>query len=706
MTRSIPAPSWGDAWHVLTMFWYTKNALLHLNPDITLTYNSYIFYPDGTPVVWEFPFANAASVPLQLLFGLPASYNILWLLSFVLAGYGAYLLVDYLTGNGYAALFAGIVFAFSPYHFAHGLGHIGLMTIEWIPFCALYLIKLHREYSIKNSILAGIFFILVAASDLHFLIYLSVFFVLLIGYDIFLALKKKRDNTFNGQVNFYNIVGMGKDVVKKYLIFTLTSLIGIIPLCYYMVTIAMSDNNFLQMPLSDTIEYSADLLGFLIPSPLHPVYGSWLLNNVYRYFTGNIAEYTVFIGYIVMILVIYAVLRRRNNDDIMFWLISGAFFFIMSLGPVLHIIGKTTFTGYGITIPLPYSILSYAIPIFHLDRTPARYDVMVMLCAAVLSGYGIALMMKKLNDNWLRVVCPIVFIVILLFEFASTPTISQVSAPSFYGNLSLDNTKYALLEVPETYNYGAGVILQYYQIYHNKPILGGQMARQPGDVWDFEKETPIVNELTFLKPMPDILQQNKSAIGNSIFNYYNIRYIILHTNYLNSTQVKFCESVINSTLDCEKNRYPKDCMIVYRVKNTSNPKTFMTIGDGWDPLEQWNDVPVRRMTNISYIKVISPSESDYTFSFEAGSANQDRDLYIYINDELAGKYVITSEISNDVTPFSISLNTKLKNGTNIVKFYSPNPGIKPSGMNSKSDNRSLGIAFQNFTITENMPGPE
>ena len=106
----------GDVWSVLWMFWYTKIAILNPCPDLTLTYTNYIFYPNGiTMIPFGYAFDQLLSIPLQHIFGLGIAFNLLWLLSFTAAGYGAYLLVKYMVGNKIAAFIAGVIFAFCPY---------------------------------------------------------------------------------------------------------------------------------------------------------------------------------------------------------------------------------------------------------------------------------------------------------------------------------------------------------------------------------------------------------------------------------------------------------------------------------------------------------------------------------------------------------------------------------------------------------------
>ncbi|WP_174591663.1 hypothetical protein [Methanocella conradii] len=501
----------GDAWHDLSMFWYAKKAIVDKDPLVNLTYNNYIYYPYGAPNVPEFPFATLLSVPLQLLLGLAATYNILWLMSFIISAFGAYLLVKYLTHNEYAAIFSGIVFSFSPYHFAHGFGHMGLLTIEWIPFCALYVIKLYRKYSIINSLLAAIFFLLTAMSDLHYLIYMSLFIGLLILYDLYNTLKsntKLSNNTFT--ISYLEQIA---PLFKKYWLFIFISFIGMLPVGYYLMCIVFLSDNFIKMPITDAVTYSADLTGFFIPSPFHPFYGDWLYNNVYTHFTGNPSEYTTFVGYIVLILSLYTFIILRKDKEIRFWSLSALFFFLMALGPILHIFGVFRFTSY--YIPLPF-LAFYFMPIIGLDRTPCRYSIMVMLCLTVLAGYGLSIILNKLKGINNKRIFFLIATIILLFEFLSSPSLSLIDRPVFYENISHDKEKYALLEIPLTYDYNAGVKIQYYQVYHNKPIIGGQMARVPSDSRFFERHTPVINELSYLTAMPDILNQNNSAIGNTI----------------------------------------------------------------------------------------------------------------------------------------------------------------------------------------------
>jgi hypothetical protein len=60
-------------------------------------------------------------------------YNLLFISTFALSGFGAYLLVRDLTGNTRAALIAGLVYGFLPYRIA-SVSHLQVLSSQWMPF--------------------------------------------------------------------------------------------------------------------------------------------------------------------------------------------------------------------------------------------------------------------------------------------------------------------------------------------------------------------------------------------------------------------------------------------------------------------------------------------------------------------------------------------------------------------------------------------
>ena len=150
----------GDGFQNVWNMWWIKKTLTEL---FTHPYHTdYLHHPAGTTLLFQTlnPFNGLISIPLQFIFKMEVVYNLIVLFSFVMSGVGMYFLVRYLTGHSPAAFISGIIYTFCPYHFAHGLGHLQLIAMEWIPFYVLYLLKVYHEGELRNAVLTGVFLIL------------------------------------------------------------------------------------------------------------------------------------------------------------------------------------------------------------------------------------------------------------------------------------------------------------------------------------------------------------------------------------------------------------------------------------------------------------------------------------------------------------------------------------------------------------------
>ena len=188
--RAIPGDGF-DGWQNYWNLWWIKTAVLeqHTHPWFT----HLLYDPTGVGLLFHTlnAFNGFITLPIQLAFGLLPAYNTAVLFSFTFGGLGAYLLARFVLGPGSshpAAFAAGVIFTFSPFHIAHLLGHMQVISLEWIPFYALYLLKavkcgldwteialrstLHTRRPIwRNGLLAAFFLVLVALCDWYYVLY-------------------------------------------------------------------------------------------------------------------------------------------------------------------------------------------------------------------------------------------------------------------------------------------------------------------------------------------------------------------------------------------------------------------------------------------------------------------------------------------------------------------------------------------------------
>lgn len=692
-------PGHGDVFFCLWELWWFKEAVVnHINPY----YTSYIFYPNGINLIFGdlSPIIGLLSVPLQLAVGLVNTYNIIWIASFILSGYGAYLLVKYLTNDDIRAAFiSGIVFMFCPYHFAHALGHLSLFNMEWIPFYVLYLIKMTKERNIANSLYAAFFLLITGMTSTYYLIYLLVFTLI---YVIYFAWFDKGLN----KVNF----------IKKMGVMGVSFIIALSPFLYLIIKeILETRSNY--MYATGFVEYSADILAFFTPSTFHPLL-SGLFSSVNSRFTGGPAENTVFAGYTVLLLSIIAISKARSKE-VVFWALSALTFFVLSLGPILHILGtfRVQIEDYTAYVLLPYALMMH-IPLFSAMRVPSRWDVLIMLCLAVLVGYGLTYIFSssakikcfKVKGISCKNALFLIFISLILFEFLALPypIMSSAEIPSFYKQMAVDKEDYALLELPY---FGPASEYMYYQTAHGKRLINGFAARIPDGTLSI-CSTPFIDQLIDGSHHDDIISRDWKKEAVPILKSYKIRYIVIHKNLMSPANFQFVVALLNESIGLPQ-KHENGSIVTYCVPDNDFSKSpRIALGSGWYGLESWNGTPSRWIAKDATVIIHSDTNHTVDLSLRVLSFLRTRVLEIYAESSLvAKKTAITNFVDNrsridlvQVTVptsfINVSVPIHLTKGANIVQFHVPEGCERPSDKPelNNPDSRCLSVAVQNLTV--------
>ena len=169
-----------DEYTFLWNIWTFKHALIDgLRSPLT---TDLIFFPVGMGLVmYTFNLVAAAlALPIHLATNnIPLSYNLVNLLSSVLGGYGTFLLVRYLlrrqpvTAASSRSSFSPPLFSpvwSTPLHRAASvylaLGHTMIVTTQWVPFFALYFVRLLDRWRTRDALLAGLFLALALLTDM------------------------------------------------------------------------------------------------------------------------------------------------------------------------------------------------------------------------------------------------------------------------------------------------------------------------------------------------------------------------------------------------------------------------------------------------------------------------------------------------------------------------------------------------------------
>jgi len=512
LTTHIPGICGDAPWYVWNL-WWRKYALFDLHTSSSQT--NLIYYPTGNvTLLWHSPLNDLLSIPLQMVFGAILTYDILFFSSFILAGIFTYCLVNYQTHNRIASFVAGTIYAFSPYHFAHALDLLELMTIQWLPLAALCVLKLYDRPTVKNAIVAGLTTAFAALScpyylGLWVLPFLTIFF-------IFHSWKEPTRLLVRPLLPLFLVV-MG--------------ITSIMALPFYWSYISLDPELAEEVRALEwrASILSADLVAYLVPSAWHPVLGRFVA-PVYRNFSSvDLHDMTVFIGYVCLFTSVWGAIASRKERRVQFWLLLSFVGLLLSLGPVLHISGHSV-------ISLPYSLLM-RLPWYQALSAPSRATVIVTLAVAVLAGFGIRDILRTLSVGRLgRGVFLSSLVLLILFEsiFVFPWPSNSIVIPKFYKYLADDPEQYAILDLPSGERYLSNTAMyQYYQTYHRKMLVEGYVTRRPPRVLQFTSTTPFVSELIYSDRLLDgddlsfpipLLE----VIGRYILGYNGIRYVILH----------------------------------------------------------------------------------------------------------------------------------------------------------------------------------
>jgi len=442
----------GDAWLFVWNFWWWRFALANgLHPFCT----DYIHFPTGIcAYLHTWNSSNTwATLPFQWAFSITTLYNLCSLASFVFAAWGMFRLARYIGIGAPAAFLAGLAFSFNAYHLGESNGHLNLMTYQWIPFFLKALLAGLERWTIKRVAAAVFWLTLVALSDWYHLL----FCILGTGVLVLARLIVNRREVWR-MVGGAVLVGVLTGVLLFPLLAGTIRQAGTVP----------------QERLSAS--FSPDLLSFLLPPPTTS-YSKWLraMGDSWSTLTSEVST-----PWSVLLLAPLGllVLRGWNRWWVLIWVVG---FFVLSLGPILHVAGHAV-DG----LLLPYGWLE-KIPGFFLARTPIRLHIMTWVGLSVIYGVGAVRVSGK--RPWLGVS---LFGALFLLETLSIPVgLSRPDISPFYRTLRSAPGQLQLIDL----HYNSRAL--YYQTIHEQKLMGlpSIVSRQTFEALRFLQETPGIHQL-------------------------------------------------------------------------------------------------------------------------------------------------------------------------------------------------------------------
>ena len=341
---------------IWTLYWWPYAVSHHINPF----FSTFIWHPYGTDLSIapaSVPGASLIALPITLIFGPVASYNILIIVGSALSAFFTFLITNYLTKSLKAGVIAGLLFGFSTYQFVQ-------------------VIHLHIELTFLIPLI-GYLFLLFWEKKIH-----SLAFILLVGLCLTLqylfAIEVFVTLTLFMGISFIIFILIYPENFKKLINFSL-HLLGSYTLCIMMISpfiYTAFKNGIPTKPFNPTVLFSIDPLNFIIPTKSTYI-GANAFAQLSSTFLGSIFENSGYLGIPALaIIFIYAVKywHEKMTRVLFFTLLC---FMVLSLQPKLHIAGYFTLT-------LPEYYLN-KLPVIN-QLLPERLTVYVFFVASLLIG--------------------------------------------------------------------------------------------------------------------------------------------------------------------------------------------------------------------------------------------------------------------------------------------------------------------------------
>ncbi len=573
ITTHVPgSDTWAyDEYTFLWNIWYFKHALI--DQISTPLYTDLLFFPVGMGLVmYTFNLLAAAlALPLHLAGGnIPFASNFVNLASTALAGYGTFLLVLHLLRSNAvnrdqppanasrfilpAAFIAGLVYAFASSRMVYlALGHYMIVTTQWMPFFLLYFVRTLDRWRTHDAVMAGIFAALCLLTDMLY----GVMLALMAGVLLTDWWLRQRSAQRTGQVA--ETATPWRRLGQLAIIGGVAAMFSA-PLLLPTVREGLNADYAVEgWGMADQL--SADLVGLVTPTELHPVWGSGDWEASLRAVQTGESRFsdvnTVFVGFATLALaVLGAVVAGRRGRA---WLAIALVAFVLALGPLLQINGQSLYDldGLQITVPLPYILLHY-IPFVKGFRAPNRFSLVLLQALAVLAGYGAAwLLVRVAGARRLRAdqieqadpprfkvhsartplawVLAILLAAAILFEHLAVPMpLTDARVPAPYQELAGEAGDWTLMQLPMGWRNGFGVFgaedtrVEWYQATHGQPILSGNTSRNPAFKFEYFERLPLLQAITGIEmyqPPDEATDQAARASAAELMALWNVRYL-------------------------------------------------------------------------------------------------------------------------------------------------------------------------------------
>jgi hypothetical protein len=563
LSSVIPGSGAGDNVTFVWNVWWMRYVVHHSGP--TFFFTPFLFYPFGVDLTlhthtalpallgaaWQSPIAGQnALIALHLYLNFLCSYALAWRV----------------TGKVVASLASAVIFGASAFVGAHLNGHFNLIAAWTLPLVCLLTSNALDRPSWVAGVLLGLALGATGYTDYYLFVY-AVVIVLLLGVSHTIRLGRRAEPYTASRllVGVSSLLFLDALVIAAILLFpgdrldigsvhisvrsvrnpitvgwilllaaaatvahsririetnsaatkptrsmliaaTATTLALLTPLLIHTVVLWRNGAYVSQAYLWRSAPAGVDVATIILGNPFHAAWGE-SVRSLYDRLHVDAIESSAWIPISAIVVAAAAIVLRRGNQNRTPWVLSGTVFMIWALGPWLMVLGHQT------PLVLP-SILLRFVPIVANARIPGRAMVVVSLSIAVLAAIGFERLLNRGGAARMAAWC--LFTMLVIECIPARPPLYVPAVPSTYFTLNDRSKKGAVCELPlglrdgfgETGSLDEDVLL--HQTIHERPIVGGFVARLPPSIARQYATMPVIGSLLQLSSGAKVLPADAS----------------------------------------------------------------------------------------------------------------------------------------------------------------------------------------------------
>lgn len=536
-------------------------------------------------------FLNLLAFPLISLFGVVASFNLVYLLMSVLTSLMTYGLARAATSaTRIEAFLAGVAFAWSPVLIARSTGHFSLAAAAPLPAFVWALVHAEKHRTAGSAALVGLCMAWAALCDAYYGVYCVMITALYVATTVVRVSRAPAPATrrpwvwlldvlivcFGGLVvglalgrgGNFEVLGISVHMRSLYtpvLVLTVliaarlavwwrprltrvpdlgplplkAALVGVIacvgplaPVLYGTVE-GIVDGRFVSPRIFwRSSPRGVDLLSLITPNPSHPVM-RLLFGDEQLLAPTRFVEYTASFSLVALFVVAAAAWAARFRPKAGWWVLTVGFT-MLALGPFIYIAGSNTH------VPGPWALLRYVTPL-SLARTPTRFAIVAALGLAILLAGALA----ALGTRWphrRRAITGLVGVLLAVELWPAPRTLYSAAISSVYGTIAQDPRDVRVLTLPFGIRDGVSSIgnfrprSQFNQTVHEKRLIGGYLSRiSPRRVEKMRAEYPTLAVLMKMSEPQPLTAEDESTLltrGKGFVSGARLGYVVIDHRFV------------------------------------------------------------------------------------------------------------------------------------------------------------------------------